>query len=312
MVFISRAGANDARLLDLVYEEQVNVIPLATEQALSHLYPEPAVPAGVDQIGGRPFLLCLGTDFLHKNRLFAIRLLEVLLERELFDGVLVFAGPKVSRGSSGGEEAEYLAARPALAARVLDFAAVAEAEKLWLLAEAAAVVYPTTYEGFGLVPFEAARVGTPCLFAWHTSLADYMPESLALIVPWDPHATADRVASALVGGEQRDRLVSGVATAAAELTAERNARRHVDVYMRAVVDPSPPGAEVARGFAAARSERNSLRAELNAIYDDPLERGLAGRYAVLPPELRQPPCSRWRLGQPCAGRRWRCTEPPTG
>ena len=54
-----------------------------------------------------------------------------------FDGALVFAGPKVSHGSSAGEEAEYLAARPALAARVVDLAAVAEAEKLWLLSHAA-------------------------------------------------------------------------------------------------------------------------------------------------------------------------------
>ncbi len=199
--------------------------------------------------------------------------------------MLAFAGPRVSRGSSGGEEAEYLAARPALAARVLDFAAVAEAEKLWLLAEAAAVVYPTTYEGFGLVPFEAARVGTPCLFAWHTSLADYMPESLALIVPWDPHATADRVASALVGGEQRDRLVSGVRMAGARLTAATNARRHAEVYAQAL---SRPAAVAAHLLLELELERRDLEREFDEIYNDPLNRGLAGRYAVLPPELRRP------------------------
>ena len=114
------------------------------------------------------------------------------------------------------------------------------------------------------------------------------PRRSASIVPWDADATAARVAPALALGPERDRLVSGVATAATELTAERNARRHVDVYMRAVAEPSPSGVEVARELAAVRSERNSLRAELNAIYDDPLERGLAGRYAVLPPELRRP------------------------
>ena len=175
-----------------------------------------------------------------------------------------------------------------LAERVVDLGAVSEAEKLWLLSSAAAVLYPTTSEGFGLIPFEAARAGTPCLFAWHTSLAEYLPESPASIVPWDVDVTAARIAPALVPGSERDRLICSVATAAVGLTAERHARSHVEVYARAVAEPSPPGAEVARELAAAHSERDSLQAELNAIYDDPLERGLAGRYAVLPPELRRP------------------------
>lgn len=288
IVYISQAAAADARALGLAPQARTHVVPLAAEPALVELAREPVAPDAIDRIGDGPFLLCLGTDFLHKNRLFAIRVLEELVNSHGFDGALVFAGPKVRYGSSAAEEAEYLTDRPAVAARVVDLGAVPEGEKVWLLSHAAAVVYPTTSEGFGLIPFEAARVGTPCLFAWHTSLAEYLPESAALIVPWDTDATAARVAPALAPGPERDRLVSGVATAAAELTAERNARRHVDVYMRAVVDPSPPGAEVARELAAARSERNSLRAELNAIYDDPLERGLAGRYAVLPPELRRP------------------------
>ena len=288
MVFISRAGAQDARSLDLVAEDQVNVIPLATEQVLAHLYPDPVVPGAVDQLGGRPFLLCLGTDFLHKNRLFAVKLLEALRDQGVFDGVLVFAGPKVSRGSSGGEEAEYLAAHPSLAERVIDLAAVAEAEKLWLLSEAAAVVYPTTYEGFGLVPFEAARVGTPCLFAWHTSLADYMPESLAVIVPWDPGATAARVGPALAPGAERDRLVSGVRMAGARLTALTNARRHAEAYARALSRPAPRGAHLAHELLELEAERRKLEREFDEIYNDPLNRGLAGRYAVLPEEMRRP------------------------
>lgn len=288
VVFISRAGANDARSLDLVAEEQVNVIPLATEQALSQLYPDPVIPGAVDQIGGRPFLLCLGTDFLHKNRLFAIKLLEALREQERFDGMLVFAGPKVSQGSSGGEEAEYLAARPSLAGRVLDFAAVAEAEKLWLLSQAAAVVYPTTYEGFGLVPFEAARVGTACLFAWHSSLADYLPQSAALIAPWDPAATATRAAPVLVPGAERDRLVSAVRMAGARLTASTNARRHAEAYARALSRPAAQAARLAQELLELEIERRKLEREFDEIYNDPLNRGLAGRYAVLPEDMRRP------------------------
>lgn len=281
VVFISRHGAVDARMLGLVDEHRTNVVPLATDQALPHLYPEPVAPAEHARLAQGPFLLCLGTDFLHKNRLFAIRLLEALVAAGQFDGKLVFAGPKVSAGSSAGEEAAYLAARPELAPRVLDLGAVPEPEKLWLLSEAAAVVYPTTYEGFGLIPFEAARVGTPSLFAWHTSLADQLTEDLALIVAWDPHASAVRVAPALEPGPERERLVAGIRMAGARLTSARNARRHAEVYQRALDAPSPLGAELAADVL-------SLETELWDVYGDPLNRGLVGKHAILPRELRRP------------------------
>ena len=40
---------------------------------------------------------------------------------------------------------------------------VEPAERNWLLANAACVLYPTSAEGFGLLPFEAASFGTPCV-----------------------------------------------------------------------------------------------------------------------------------------------------
>ena len=53
------------------------------------------------------------------------------------------------------------------------------------------VLYPTVYEGFGLVPFEAAGHGVPCMWAAGTSLSEILPEAAATIVPWDAAATAD-------------------------------------------------------------------------------------------------------------------------
>jgi len=288
VVFISRHAADDARILELVAEDRINVISEGTDHMLSELYPERTRPAEAGSIGERSFLLCLGADFLHKNRLFAIRLLEELVESGAFDGLLVFAGPKAENGSSAGEEAGYLAARPGLARRVLDLGAVPEAQKLWLLAEAAAVVYPTTYEGFGLVPFEAARAGTPCLFAWHTSLADALPESAALIVPWNARETATRVAPVLRPGPARDQAVAAVRMAGARLTGSRKALLHAEVYARARAGAPPTGARIAEDALALRDELDAARAELDSIYENPLNRGLVGPYAILPDELRRP------------------------
>ena len=148
--------------------------------------------AGLAELEG-PFLLALGTDYRHKNRPFALRLLDELRRRHAWDGALVFAGPHVPSRIVGGRGGcvPRLPAGRSPSSRPSS-AAVNEAEKRWLLEQAAAVVYPTVYEGFGLVPFEAAAAGAPCLFAPHTSLSEILPEELARLVPWDPAASAER------------------------------------------------------------------------------------------------------------------------
>ena len=109
----------------------------------------------------RPFLLVLGARFRHKNVRFALELLGALRDEHGWDGELVLAGGDVLNGSGSADDAAWLLRAPEHAGAVHELGAVSQAEKAWLLANAAAVVYPSTYEGFGLVPFEAAQVGTP-------------------------------------------------------------------------------------------------------------------------------------------------------
>lgn len=286
VVFISRHGAEDARSIGLVPDDRINVAFPATDHALLGVEVSPRAPRGSERIAQRPFLLCLGTDFLHKNRVFAARLLEALIETADFDGILVLAGPTVAVGSSAGEQSAYLLSRPALAGRVVDLGTVDEPGKRWLLGRAAGVVYPTTYEGFGLTPFEAAEVGTPCLFARHTSLAEILPESAALLIPWDPYESARRVAPVLADGKPREQLVRSIGVAGARFTSRASAGLLAGVYDKAL--RSPPATALALENARLHSELEALRRELGLIYDDPLNRGLAGRDAILPPEMRRP------------------------
>jgi len=286
VVFISRHGAQDARSLELVPEDRINVVFPATDHARLGVEVAPRAPRGSERAAQRPFLLCLGTDFLHKNRLFAIRLLEALIEAVDFGGNLVLAGPTVAAGSSAGEEAAYLLSRPALAARVVDLGTVDEPGKRWLFARAAAVVYSTTYEGFGLTPFEAAEVGTPCLFARHTSLAEILPASAALLIPWDPRESARRVSPVLADGAPRAQLVRSISIAAARFTSRAHAGLLRGVYDKALRSPVATG--LALEVTRLRTELEALRGELGMIYNDPLTRGLVGRDAILPAEMRRP------------------------
>lgn len=288
VVFISYDSATDARRLGLVDSDRINVVYPATDLASLGLDDSVSPPEGADALESRPFLLCLGTDFLHKNRIFALQLLQALGEQG-FDATLVFAGPKVAAGSSRDEEARYLSAHPELNDRLRDLGAVEEPVKRWLLERAAAVVYPTTSEGFGLTPFEAAEAGTPCLFASHTSLAEILPESAALLVPWDAVQSARRALPVLRPGEPRERHVRAIAIAGARFTSARNAHGLAEVYAKAVRAPAAVGIGAVDGRPGGRSqaEAESLRRELSVIYDDPLNRGLVGPDAVLPLELRR-------------------------
>jgi glycosyltransferase involved in cell wall biosynthesis len=104
------------------------------------------------------FLFCLGTDYAHKNRDLAIGTLQELRARGR-DLTLVLAGPSVPYGGSRGAERQRLAA--AGDDGVVFLPNLSSRERNWLFRHAAAVLYPTSAEGFGLVPFEAARFGAP-------------------------------------------------------------------------------------------------------------------------------------------------------
>ncbi|MGH2864099.1 MAG: glycosyltransferase, partial [Solirubrobacteraceae bacterium] len=149
------------------------------------------------------FLLCLGTDFRHKNRLFALRLLAALRAEHGWEGSLVLAGTHIQVGSSLELEREFLREHRELGEAVVAIGPVSEPEKAWLLAHAGAVVYPSVYEGFGLVPFEAALSGVPCVFAPQSSLAEEAPAGTAAIVPWDARSSAATVHALLTDPSAR-------------------------------------------------------------------------------------------------------------
>ena len=203
VVFFSEHASRDALAEDLLPEHRVHVVGIGADAL------EPAGLVG-DPPGGlgaeEPFLLCLGADYAHKNRPFAIELLAAL--RELgWEGGLVLCGTRVAHGSSRERESEILARDPELARNVVDLGPVEEASKRWLYGHARALVYPTLYEGFGLIPLEAARAGLPCLFAAQASLAELAPDAASLI-PWDVHASARAVLPLLSEGPARDEHLS--------------------------------------------------------------------------------------------------------
>jgi glycosyltransferase involved in cell wall biosynthesis len=248
---------------ELAVEQQIRIVP----PGLDH--PSPGTgraPAGLTaQPAENPprFLLCLGTDFRHKNRLFALRLLASLRERHGWDGRLVLAGTHIPHGSSFELERDFLAQHPRLAESVTELGAVDEQEKAWLMGHAAAVVYPSVYEGFGLVPFEAALLGAPCVFASRSSLADVLPDEMATIVPWDPDQSAARVFELLQDTAARAQHVNSLLDAARSLTWKNAAEAMLDVYREAAVD----SVREAKALSRDEIDREHELRELIAAHD---------------------------------------------
>jgi glycosyltransferase involved in cell wall biosynthesis len=254
VLFFTQDAADDALADDLVERDRALVVPIGVDHQLLAAIERPVPPKHRAQLEATPFLLCLGSRFRHKNLVFALRLLERLRDDHGWDGRLVLAGAEIVNGSSSGDEAAFLAAHDHLGEHVIDLAAVSEAEKQWLLQHAAAVLYPSTYEGLGLIPFEAARAGTPCLFAHVSALRDTLPEEAATLVPWDAARSAQRAIGVLRDGERADRLVKLVREASEGLTWDAAAERLLAAYAVAAESPAPAMARVATRVAQVEHE----------------------------------------------------------
>ena len=304
VVFFSRTAAEEAIAEELVERERTSVVYIGTDHALGGVPAVEEPPSGLARFDGRPFLLCLGTDFTHKNRAFALRVLAALRQHHNWRGGLVFAGPHVPVGSSASEEASFLALHPELADMVADLAAVDEGAKRWLLHHAALMIYPSVHEGFGLIPFEAAEAGLVCAFAAQTSIAELLPRPLALVEQWDPERTAARIAPYLSSGELCAKHVAAVRAAAAQLTWRHTARGLIDVYGATASSRARESRQLVNQFVVERCELDTARdalersglkfselerdyLELRGAFDKTAE-GLVGPEGVIPPDLRRP------------------------
>jgi glycosyltransferase involved in cell wall biosynthesis len=249
----------------LVEDERIRVVAPGLDHRARA---QPQSPAGLDRGPQDPrvadgFLLCLGTDFRHKNRPFALRMLASLRDQHHWNGHLILAGTHIPIGSSLDQERAYLEQHRELRESVLELGPVSEQEKAWLIEHAGAVLYPSVYEGFGLVPFESALLGVPCVFAAQSSLGEEAPAGTATILPWDARASAAAAYALLADPDARAQHVSVLAAAARTLTWEAAAGAIVKIYGEAALAPVRDAATLSRD-AVTREARLSVEHEIEA------------------------------------------------
>jgi GT2 family glycosyltransferase len=197
IIFNSHTTRQEAAQQGLtVSEERSCVTYVGVDHILQTSTSKP--PLQAETLREQPFILVLGANFKHKNRPYALRLLGELLQQYEWQGRLVFAGYERGNGGSGAEEAAEIARNPELAKHLINLGGLAEEEKSWLIKHAALVLYPSSVEGFGIIPFEAALSGTPALFSRSSSLGEILgniPLYLENFNPTDGAALAWRLLS---------------------------------------------------------------------------------------------------------------------
>ncbi|MEX2269865.1 MAG: glycosyltransferase [Vicinamibacterales bacterium] len=191
----------------------------------------PELPPELRSIGDRKFLLVLGNDFAHKNRDFAVRVFRDLCTSG-YEGALVMAGFHLDAGSS--YETELHGAGP-YAERVLRSGRLTSAQKAWLMRRAQVVLYPTSSEGFGLIPFEAAVLGTPTAFVKFGPLAETMPR-VAACDSWNVRAFSDHVSQLM---SDPATYVAQVLTAAESMTWARTVDQMIEALLSLRGDQAP-------------------------------------------------------------------------
>ncbi len=182
------------------------------------------------------FLLGIGTSYLHKNRQFTLQVWAELRRRG-WGGQLIFAGPTPPFGNSLAAEAEFLLGIPDLRPDVIDVGGVTEEQKLWLYEGAAMVLYPSTTEGFGLVPFEAAQHGVPTLSTRRGSLDEVLPADIPALDGFDVGAAADQAWKLLHDRTAARALSDALAARAVEFTWAQTAQRLVGLFEAALAQP---------------------------------------------------------------------------
>lgn len=208
--------------------DRITVAPLGVAPAF--LPQDPTLPCALPMGVTTPYVLHVGD--LHERRNLPMVVDAVLQARRHFGApaglTLVLAG--VDHDIAAGLCAAAAAADAPEA--VLPLGAVSEERLCALYRCAAALVYPSRYEGFGLPILEAMASGAPVIGALAGSIPEVVGDAGLLIDPDDTAAWTEAIVRVLNDDAFRHRLSAAGLARARAFTWERTARTTLDVYRK--------------------------------------------------------------------------------
>lgn len=176
----------------------------------------------------RPFILGVGNLQPRKNLERLIRAYARLRATGECEHDLILVGQMAWKGHQIHAEVERLG----IAAHVHLTGYVSEQELVGLYNRAAAFVYPSTFEGFGLPVAEAMACGAPVLTSNTSALPEVAGDAAITVNPLDEEAIGDGLRRLLQDASLRQRLRADGFLQAAKFNWQTTAAQTAAVYAR--------------------------------------------------------------------------------
>lgn len=177
-----------------------------------------------------PFLLYVGVWMSHKNLPRLLAAFRLVLERYPYMRLVLTGRPR-----PGYVAVDRVARKIGLESdRVLYLGFVPQSLLPGLVAEAAALVMPSLYEGFGLPALEAQALGTPVVASNVTSLPEVLGGAAEFVNPEYVPGIAAGIERIIGNLTRRAQLTTAGKACAARYSWEDSARAMVRVYEAAI------------------------------------------------------------------------------
>ena len=226
---VSEATRDDLERVWKLPREKIAVVHEGVDGSYRPAAGEARHDAALDRYGITcPYLLYIGGFDPRKNIGNMLLGFKRFLRSGAADAVMVLCGD-----TSGFEE--YLAdtvEELGLGDAVLLPGFIAEEDLPALYSGALALVFVSTYEGFGLPLLEAMASGTPVVASNVSSIPWVTGDAALLVDPLDPDAVADGMTRIATDASERSRLVSLGIERAALFTWEKTAQCVLELYRR--------------------------------------------------------------------------------
>lgn len=171
------------------------------------------------------YLLFVGGRNNYKNFLPMLSALIPVFQENLSLSLICAGG-----GAFNGKEKQMIRTA-GLFGRILQMK-LNEAELAQLYKQAAALIYPSLYEGFGIPVLEAYSQNLPVLLSNRSCLPEIAGDGALYFDPEQPDSIADAVRRILSDGELRRRLVQNGAKRLKEFSWDRSAREIQALYRK--------------------------------------------------------------------------------
>jgi glycosyltransferase involved in cell wall biosynthesis len=208
---------------ELLGAERIEVLPLGAPPVRTPRI----VPVPLPGLDGRPYVLAVGAKEPRKN---LPRLVEAfaLLAASHPRLALVLLGPQGPDQPAIDATLDRVDHRTAERVLLVDY--VADDVRDIVIANAAALAFPSLDEGWGIPPLEAMSLGVPVVAARAGSLPEVCGDAAELVDPLEPTAIAAGLAVVLDDEARRAELVERGRARVDELAGPRCAARFAALY----------------------------------------------------------------------------------